>query len=168
MESNRHLSAWMGPWGYVLAHQEGKAQAIATVKYDNKPFILGRPDLKIGTWSDDAKGPKISFADVGSTFRFAGADLLVMTKASIQNLLHLSRRHLSSDQYHGGRDRALSEKLQSADIAPVPLLIVPGGKIGERYISPDRGLVPLIKAAARAVRAAPERWSHRQEAHRAR
>lgn len=63
--------AWMGPWGYVLAHQEGKAQAIAAVKYDDKPFyhaiILGRPDLKIGTWPDDAKGLKISFADVGST-----------------------------------------------------------------------------------------------------
>lgn len=63
--------AWMGPWGYVLAHQEGKAQAIATVKYDGKPFyhaiILGRPELTIGKWPDDAKGKSISFADVGST-----------------------------------------------------------------------------------------------------
>jgi len=63
--------AWMGPWGYVLAHQEGKAQAIATVKYDDKPFyhaiMLARPDLKIGTWPDDAKGLRISLADVGST-----------------------------------------------------------------------------------------------------
>ena len=63
--------AWMGPWGYVLAHQEGKAQAIATVKYDDKPFyhaiMLARPDLKIGTWPDDARGLKISLADVGST-----------------------------------------------------------------------------------------------------
>jgi phosphonate transport system substrate-binding protein len=41
------------------------------VKYDDKPFyhaiILGRPDLKIGNWPEDAKGLKISFADVGST-----------------------------------------------------------------------------------------------------
>lgn len=63
--------AWMGPWGYVLAHQEGKAQAIATVKYDGKPFyhaiMLGRPDLKIGVWPDAAKGLKLSLADVGST-----------------------------------------------------------------------------------------------------
>ncbi|MGL4239761.1 MAG: PhnD/SsuA/transferrin family substrate-binding protein, partial [Beijerinckiaceae bacterium] len=30
--------AWMGPWGYVLAHHEGGARAIATVKYDGRPF----------------------------------------------------------------------------------------------------------------------------------
>lgn len=63
--------AWMGPWGYVLAHHEGKAQAIATVKYDGKPFyhaiILGKPDLKIEKWPEDAKGLKLSLADVGST-----------------------------------------------------------------------------------------------------
>ena len=63
--------AWMGPWGYVLANQEGKAQAIATVKYDGKPtyhaIILGRPDLKIAKWPDDAKGMSLSLADVGST-----------------------------------------------------------------------------------------------------
>ena len=63
--------AWMGPWGYVLANKEGDAQAIATVKYDGKPFyhaiIVGRPDLKISNWPDDAKGLSISFADRGST-----------------------------------------------------------------------------------------------------
>lgn len=63
--------AWMGPWGYVLANAEGDAQAIATVKYDGRPFyhaiIVGRPDLEIKTWPDDAKGMSISFADVGST-----------------------------------------------------------------------------------------------------
>ena len=63
--------AWMGPWGYVLANKEGEAQAIATVKYDGKPFyhaiIVGRPDLKIAKWPDDAKGMSISFADRGST-----------------------------------------------------------------------------------------------------
>ncbi len=63
--------AWMGPWGYVLANQEGKAQAVATVKYDGKPtyhaIILGRPDLKIAKWPDDAKGMSLSLADVGST-----------------------------------------------------------------------------------------------------
>ena len=63
--------AWMGPWGYVLANQEGNAQAIATVKYDGKPtyhaIILGRPELKIAKWPDDAKGMSLSLADVGST-----------------------------------------------------------------------------------------------------
>lgn len=57
--------------GYVLANAEGGAQAIATVKYDGKPFyhaiIVARPALKIATWPDDAKGLHISFADVGST-----------------------------------------------------------------------------------------------------
>ena len=63
--------AWMGPWGYVLAHNEGGAEAIATVKYDGKPtyhaIIVGKPDLKIGSWPEGAKGLSISFADVGST-----------------------------------------------------------------------------------------------------
>ena len=63
--------AWMGPWGYVLARNEGGADAIATVKYDGKPvyhaIIVGRPDLRIAQWPEDAKGLSISFADVGST-----------------------------------------------------------------------------------------------------
>ncbi|MGL4240512.1 MAG: phosphate/phosphite/phosphonate ABC transporter substrate-binding protein, partial [Beijerinckiaceae bacterium] len=63
--------AWMGPWGYVLAHHEGGARAIATVKYDGRPFyhaiILSRPGLTIDKWPDGAKGLRISFADVGST-----------------------------------------------------------------------------------------------------
>ena len=63
--------AWMGPWGYVLAHDSSGAQAIATVQYDGKPIyhaiIVGRPGLNIKHWPDDAKGLKISFADVGST-----------------------------------------------------------------------------------------------------
>jgi phosphonate transport system substrate-binding protein len=63
--------AWMGPWGYVLAAENGQARAIATVKYDGKPtyhaIVVGRPDLDIKKWPDDAKGLRISFADVGST-----------------------------------------------------------------------------------------------------
>jgi phosphonate transport system substrate-binding protein len=63
--------AWMGPWGYVLAHHQGGAQAISTVKYDGKPFyhaiILARPGLEISAWPDGAKGLRISLADVGST-----------------------------------------------------------------------------------------------------
>lgn len=63
--------AWMGPWGYVLAKNEAGAEAIATVKYDGKPFyhaiIVSRPELKLAKWPDDGKGLSISFADVGST-----------------------------------------------------------------------------------------------------
>lgn len=63
--------AWMGPWGYILANDTASAQAIATVKYDGKPIyhaiVVGRPGLNIKQWPDDAKGLKISFADVGST-----------------------------------------------------------------------------------------------------
>lgn len=63
--------AWMGPWGYMLAHHQGGAEAIATVKYDGRPFyhaiILSRPGLSIAKWPDDAKGLKLSLADVGST-----------------------------------------------------------------------------------------------------
>ncbi len=63
--------AWMGPWGYVLAHHQGGAEAVATVKYDGKPFyhaiILARPGLTIAKWPDAAKGLRLSLADVGST-----------------------------------------------------------------------------------------------------
>jgi phosphonate transport system substrate-binding protein len=63
--------AWMGPWGYVLAHHAGGARAIATVGYDGRPFyhaiILARPGLTIESWPEGARGLRISFADVGST-----------------------------------------------------------------------------------------------------
>ncbi len=62
---------WMGPWGYVLAHHKGGAEAIATVKYDGKPtyhsIIIARPDLDIKNYPEDAKGKSLSLADVGST-----------------------------------------------------------------------------------------------------
>jgi phosphonate transport system substrate-binding protein len=63
--------AWMGPWGYVIANNSTDCQAIATVKYDEKPIyyaiVIGRPDLKVSKFPDDTKGMAISFADVGST-----------------------------------------------------------------------------------------------------
>ncbi|MBM3486254.1 MAG: phosphate/phosphite/phosphonate ABC transporter substrate-binding protein [Alphaproteobacteria bacterium] len=63
--------AWMGPWGYVLSHHEGEARAVATVKYDGRPFyhaiIMARPGLDIARFPEDARGLRISFADVGST-----------------------------------------------------------------------------------------------------
>lgn len=63
--------AWMGPWGYVLAHDEGGCEAIAMVKYNGKPtyhaIIVARPDAKIVNWPADAKGLRLSLADVGST-----------------------------------------------------------------------------------------------------
>jgi phosphonate transport system substrate-binding protein len=62
--------AWMGPWGYVLAHDDSGAQAIATVKYNGKPIyhaiVVCRPGL-VKSWPDGAKGKRVSFADVGST-----------------------------------------------------------------------------------------------------
>jgi len=63
--------AWMGPWGYIIANNATKCQAVATVKYDEKPIyyaiIIARPDLQVGRFPDDTKGKSISFADVGST-----------------------------------------------------------------------------------------------------
>ncbi len=63
--------AWMGPWGYVIANNASDCQAIATVKYDGKPvyhaIVVGRPELKIAKFPQDAKGLSMSFADVGST-----------------------------------------------------------------------------------------------------
>jgi phosphonate transport system substrate-binding protein len=63
--------AWMGPWGYVIANNATGCQAVATVKYDDKPLyyaiIIARPDLQLAKFPDDTKGRSISFADVGST-----------------------------------------------------------------------------------------------------
>ena len=63
--------AWMGPWGYILANAASGCQAVATVKYDEKPIyhaiIIARPDLAVSKFPDDTKGRSISFADLGST-----------------------------------------------------------------------------------------------------
>ena len=71
MGSGQLDMAWMGPWGYIIANNSTDCQAIATVKYDDKPIyyaiVVGRPDLKIEKFPQDAKGMSISFADVGST-----------------------------------------------------------------------------------------------------
>jgi phosphonate transport system substrate-binding protein len=63
--------AWMGPWGYIIANNATNCQAVATVKYDDKPIyyaiIIARPDLQVAKFPDDTRGHSISFADVGST-----------------------------------------------------------------------------------------------------
>ncbi|MCK9909150.1 phosphate/phosphite/phosphonate ABC transporter substrate-binding protein [Microbacteriaceae bacterium K1510] len=63
--------AWMGPWGYIIANSATNCQAVATVKYDDKPIyygiIIARPDLEVAKFPDDTKGKSMSFADVGST-----------------------------------------------------------------------------------------------------
>jgi len=63
--------AWMGPWGYILANNDSGATAIATAKYDGKPIyhaiVVCKPGSGVKTWPDDAKGKRVSFADVGST-----------------------------------------------------------------------------------------------------
>lgn len=63
--------AWMGPWGFVLAKDRANAEALAVVKYQDKPtyqaIILARPGLAIARFPEDAKGLSISFADAGST-----------------------------------------------------------------------------------------------------
>jgi phosphonate transport system substrate-binding protein len=63
--------AWMGPWGYILANNDSGVTAVATAKYDGKPIyhaiVVCKPGLGVKTWPDDAKGKRVSFADVGST-----------------------------------------------------------------------------------------------------
>ncbi len=63
--------AWMGPWGYILANNDSGATAIATAKYDGKPIyyaiVVCGPTRGIKKWPEDAKGKRVSFADVGST-----------------------------------------------------------------------------------------------------
>ncbi|WP_084668907.1 phosphate/phosphite/phosphonate ABC transporter substrate-binding protein [Spirulina major] len=70
--------AWLGPWGYVLAnHETPEIQAIATVKYNEKPtyhsVLMARADAPFDTLDDAiaqsqaGEQLKISLADVGST-----------------------------------------------------------------------------------------------------
>ncbi|MCU0889833.1 MAG: phosphate/phosphite/phosphonate ABC transporter substrate-binding protein [Rubritepida sp.] len=63
--------AWMGPWGFVLARDRARAEALAVVLYNGLPtyhaIIIGRPGLSIARFPDDARGLSISFADAGST-----------------------------------------------------------------------------------------------------
>ncbi len=63
--------AWMGPWGYVLAHNATDCVPVATVKYDEKPIyhaiIITQPEKSVAKFPDDTKGWSISFADLGST-----------------------------------------------------------------------------------------------------
>lgn len=63
--------AWMGPWGYIIANNQTGCQAVATVKYDDKPIyhaiVIARPELKVAKFPDDSRGMSMSFADVGST-----------------------------------------------------------------------------------------------------
>jgi phosphonate transport system substrate-binding protein len=70
--------AWLGPWGYVLAHhQDPSLQAIATVEYKDKPtyfsVLMARADAPFDTLDEaiaqSQQGPKLklSLADVGST-----------------------------------------------------------------------------------------------------
>ena len=69
--ANRQVDlAWMGPWGYILAHDDSGVRAVATAKYDGKPIyhaiVVCRPGL-VKSWPEGGKGKRVSFADVGST-----------------------------------------------------------------------------------------------------
>ena len=70
--------AWLGPWGYVLAHDHERAlQAIATVEYKEKPVyysvLIARANAPFNSLAEaiaqSRQEPKLklSLADVGST-----------------------------------------------------------------------------------------------------
>ncbi len=63
--------AQMGPWGYVLARINGGARIINTMLVNGNPFyraiIVGRSDLRIEKFPEDAKGMSMQMLDVGST-----------------------------------------------------------------------------------------------------
>ncbi|WP_207018067.1 phosphate/phosphite/phosphonate ABC transporter substrate-binding protein [Roseococcus suduntuyensis] len=71
MGSGQVDAAWMGPWGYVLAHARAGAEALATVLYEGRPtyhaIIIAREGVNIARFPEDARGMSISFADAGST-----------------------------------------------------------------------------------------------------
>ncbi|WP_370261081.1 phosphate/phosphite/phosphonate ABC transporter substrate-binding protein [Limnobacter sp.] len=62
--------ALMGPWGYVLANNEARAQAVATIEYEGKPeyysIMVTHPNSGIKSVAD-LKGKTFAFGDKGST-----------------------------------------------------------------------------------------------------
>ncbi len=62
--------ALMGPWGYVLANNEARAQVVSTILYDGKPeyfaLMVTHPGSGI-TKPADIKGRSFAFGDKGST-----------------------------------------------------------------------------------------------------
>lgn len=87
LANNQIDMAWMGPWGYILAHNDSGAYPVASCKRNGKAtyhaIIVGRPGLDIAQWPQDAAQYSISFADLGSTsgwliptayFRASGID----------------------------------------------------------------------------------------------
>jgi phosphonate transport system substrate-binding protein len=62
--------ALMGPWGYVLANNESRAQAVATILYEGRPeyyaIIVTHPKSGIDR-IEDLKGRSFAFGDKGST-----------------------------------------------------------------------------------------------------
>lgn len=63
--------AQMGPWGYVLAKANGGARPINMMLVNGNPYykalIVGRPDLKVASFPDGAKGLSMQMLDAGST-----------------------------------------------------------------------------------------------------
>ncbi|MCZ8233979.1 MAG: phosphate/phosphite/phosphonate ABC transporter substrate-binding protein [Inhella sp.] len=67
--------ALLGPWGYVLAHHEAGAQAVATILYEGKPeyhaLIVTHPGSGLRSAQDligpQGKGRTFAFGDKGST-----------------------------------------------------------------------------------------------------
>ncbi len=63
--------AQMGPWGYVLARNNGNAKPICVMLVDGKPIyhaiIVARPGLTVKQFPEDAKGLSMQMLDVGST-----------------------------------------------------------------------------------------------------
>lgn len=62
--------ALMGPWGYVLAHHEAGATAVASILYDGKPeyFAVMVTHPRSGIQRiEDLKGRSFAFGDKGST-----------------------------------------------------------------------------------------------------
>src|SRR5437588_7606440 len=61
----------MGPVDNCHANTDPAVTAIATAKYDGKPvyhaIVVCRPGGGVKSWPQDAKGRRVSFADVGST-----------------------------------------------------------------------------------------------------
>lgn len=71
LSSGKADVGFLGAWGYVLSRREGNVVPLAATLVNGsatyKAIIVARKGLNIAKFPEDAKGLRISFADMGST-----------------------------------------------------------------------------------------------------
>lgn len=170
--------AWMGPWSYVLAHKEGGAEPIATVKYDGLPtyeaLIVARKGLSFKDFPRDAKGLRLGLSDVGGTsgwliptwyLKQQGIDpktFFIYRDGATQtaNLLAVSTGQLDlASSYDRFRNELIERKMVAADASeivwrftlPNDAIVVRSGLDATSRAAIQKALIELDETQAKSI-----------------